>query len=530
MFYIPKWKEFFIWCCCLLAIYFALPSMFIGSSSNLLNYLPKNTVNLGLDLRGGVSLLLEADLDNYRKEVLQQAFSQLKVQFKKDTTHSVEFELLPDLQGINLKLRKEISKDLHEQLLKKVKETVGQNFRVRTETNIISVKLDSDMLQAAEGKIMEQSIEIIRRRIDEKGAKEIDLQKQGENQILLQVPGASSPEQIKRLLGRTAKLSFHLVDLEITKKFLESRVRPPIGFKILLFSAGNSESNQRYLAVESESMLSGDMLIDAQVVVNTSKPAVSFKLSSVGSRIFADISSKNTGKMLAIVLDNEVISAPVINEPIIGGSGVISGSFSMETANELALMLRSGALATPLNIIEERVVGPNLGSDSIEAGARAMIAGAIVVIIFMVAFYGIFGLIADIAMIMNIFFIFAMLSFLDATLTLPGLAGIVLTLGMAVDSNVLICERIKEELRLGKKMLPAISSGYKAAFFTIVDSNVTTVIAGLALYCFGSGPIKGFAVTLIIGIASSMFTAVLLSKVLLLNWYRVFKLKCLKLI
>lgn len=205
MFYIPKWKEFFIWCCCLLAIYFALPSMFIDSSSNLLNYLPKNTVNLGLDLRGGVSLLLEADLDNYRKEVLQQAFSQLKVQLKKDTIHSVEFELLPDLQGIQLKLRKGMPKDLHEQLLKKVKETVGQNFRVRTETELISVKFDSDILQEAEDKIMEQSIEIIRRRIDEKGAKEIDLQKQGENQILLQVPGASSPEQIKRLLGRDRK-------------------------------------------------------------------------------------------------------------------------------------------------------------------------------------------------------------------------------------------------------------------------------------------------------------------------------------
>jgi len=283
----------------------------------------------------------------------------------------------------------------------------------------------------------------------------------------------------------------------------------------------NQEAGQpRYIAIENRPILTGEMLVDAQATVQNNLPVVSFKLNAIGARIFSEVSTEYTGRPFAIVLDDKVLSAPVIREPIHGGAGVISGNFSLQSANELALLLRSGALPAPIKVMEERVIGPSLGHDSIEAGKKAVLIGMLLVMFFMVVFYRWFGLLANFALLMNLILIIAALAALGATLTLPGIAGIVLTLGMAVDANVLIFERIKEEARKGRSVLSSLSSGFDAALGTIIDANLTTLMAATILYVFGTGAVRGFAVTLSIGVASSMFSAVILVKVLVSFWYR----------
>ncbi len=366
-----------------------------------------------------------------------------------------------------------------------------------------------------------QSIEIVRRRIDETGVREPTIQQQGEDRILVQVPGVD-PERIKRLLGKTAKMTFHLTDDKTTVSAARAGRVPPGSQLLPSVDEKGPDGQPRWYLVKKKVEVSGEHLIDAQPSFNqqTNQPIVSFRFDAAGGKRFGNATAKNVNKYLAIVLDGNVISAPVIREPIMGGSGQISGRFSIQETQDLALLLRAGALPAPLTILEERSVGSGLGADSIAAGKVASIIGLILVVVFMGAAYGMFGLMADVALFANMILILGGLSLLQATLTLPGIAGIVLTIGMAVDANVLIFERIREEVRAGRTPISAIDAGYSRAITTIIDANVTTLIAALLLYQFGSGPVRGFAVTLAIGIVTSMFTAIMLTRLIVVTWLR----------
>ncbi|MEC7191073.1 MAG: protein translocase subunit SecD, partial [Pseudomonadota bacterium] len=360
-------------------------------------------------------------------------------------------------------------------------------------------------LQLMADKTVEQAIEIIRRRLDPDGTKEPIIQRQGRDRVLIQLPGIDDPERIKRLLGQTARLTFQLVDTRTTADESKRSGRVPPGSQ-LLESVNKGEPS--YI-VEKRVMVSGEMLDNASAAFDQNgRPSVNFQLNAAGGRKFGRVTAENIGRPFAIVLDGKVVSAPVIQAQIFT-NGQITGTFTVEETQELSLILRAGALPAPLIVLEERSVGPGLGADSIAAGQIAAVVGMILVIIYMVASYGLFGIFAVGALFVNIILILGALSALQATLTLPGIAGIVLTMGMAVDSNVLIFERVREELRAGRKVRAAIEAGYKRAISTIIDSNLTTLFAALFLFIFGTGPIKGFAVTLSLGILTSMFTAIM---------------------
>jgi preprotein translocase subunit SecD len=365
---------------------------------------------------------------------------------------------------------------------------------------------------------VDQSIQIIERRVNELGLVEPTIQREGVDRILVQVPGLQDPSRLKEILGKTAKLDFRMVDLSMTPEQAEQS--HPADAEIL----DGEQPGQKWL-IEKRVLVSGADLTDAQPGFDqrTNEPIVSFRFNSTGARKFAEATQANVGKPFAIVLDNKVISAPVIREPILGGSGQISGNFTVQQANDLAILLRAGALPAPLTIVEERTVGPGLGQDSINAGEHAAYAGAALVIIFMFATYGLFGLFANIAVAVNVAMIFGVLSLLSATLTLPGIAGIVLTVGIAVDSNVLIYERIREEVRSGRSAINAIDAGFSRALATILDSNITTFIAAAVLFYIGTGPVRGFAVTLGVGILTTLFTAFTLTRLIVAYWVRMWR-------
>ena len=364
---------------------------------------------------------------------------------------------------------------------------------------------------------IQQNITTLRNRVNELGVSEPIVQRQGIDRILVQVPGLQDPTRLKELLGKTAKLDFRMVDLTVpADQALQGRAPPDS--EVLM----SSTSPKTPYVIKKQVLVSGGDLTDAQPGFDqrTGEPIVSFRFNTSGSRKFAQATSENVGQPFAIVLDNEVISAPVIREPITGGSGQISGSFTVQAANDLAILLRAGALPAPLTIIEERTVGPGLGQDSIEKGELAAYVGSIMVIVFMLVTYRLFGVFANIAVAINVAMIFGVLSLLNATLTLPGIAGIVLTVGIAVDSNVLIYERIREELRGGRNAISAIDAGFKRALPTILDSNITTFIAAAVLFYIGTGPVRGFAVTLGIGIITTVFTAFLFTRLIVAGWVR----------
>jgi preprotein translocase subunit SecD len=365
---------------------------------------------------------------------------------------------------------------------------------------------------------VEQSVQIVEKRVNELGTVEPSIQRQGVDRVLVQVPGLQDPSRLKELLGKTAKLTFRLVDQTVP---IDQALRGQVPPDSELLKSTKAENNQPYV-IEKRVVVSGEDLTDAQPGFDqrNGEPIVSFKFNNNGARRFAQITQENVGKPFAIVLDNEVISAPVIREPILGGSGQISGSFTVQAANDLAILLRAGALPAPLQIIEERTVGPGLGQDSIEKGKMSSYVGAAMVIIFMFLTYGLFGLFANIAVAINVAMIFGVLSLLNATLTLPGIAGIVLTVGIAVDSNVLIYERIREEVRGGRSPIMAIDAGFARALATILDSNITTFIAAAVLFFIGTGPVRGFAVTLGIGIVTTVFTAYTLTRLIVAMWVR----------
>lgn len=493
----------------LLAFVYIAPNFAAGKN---VSWLPNSRINLGLDLQGGSHLLLDVDFNSYIKDQLEVMSGSLR---KELINNKIGYKNLhSDAEKVTFALRDESEKDA----VKKVVRSLDRGLDVDYQNGQMIIHFSANKLDDLKEKVIDQSIEIIRMRVDPNGTTEPIIQRQGDSHILLQVPGAEDPSHLKNVLGQTAKLTFHIVD-ENASIEQAAKGHLPIGTS---FVVGDGLA----VVIKTKASLSGDMLVDAQASFNQkSQPAVSFEFNSVGSKIFAEITKQSAGKRFAIVLDSKLLSAPVINEPITGGKGIISGSFTVESANDLALLLRAGALPAPLNIIEERSIGPNLGADSIEAGKKAGLIGFTAVVIFMTWSYGIMGIFANLALSIALLYIFAMLSMFHATLTLPGIAGIILTIGMAVDANVLIYERIREEIGKGASDLFAVRQGFESAFATITDSNITTLIAAFLLYFFGVGAIKGFAVTLSIGIISSMFAATVLTKLFVDVWMKYYKPK-----
>ena len=488
-----------------LLIYLILAlGIFFASLNIKNNNLIDKKVNLGLDLQGGSYILLEIDTKPLINQKLQTKVIPIKKLLNDNDIIFKDFEILPDI--ISLTINKEKQNKFKNIFFKQQENTVNNfipeynKFELDLEfrKNKAFIEFSNFGLVSLNNAALKQSIEIIRRRIDDVGTKEPTILQRGDKRILVELPGIDNPERVKELLGKTAQLTFRLVSKD-----------DGFGSEKLILSENNEE-----LIVNKRVVISGDNLVDAQPQFDSqsNQPIVLFTLDRIGAQKFGKITTENVGRRLAIVLDNSVISAPQIREPITGGTGTISGSFSFQESTDLALLLRSGALPAPINIVEERTVGPDLGKDSIDAGVFSLIVGFILVIIFMLIKYRIFGLVSNISLIANLFMMIGILTMLEATLTLPGIAGIILTVGMAVDSNVLIYERIKEELKTEKSIIHAFDTGYNKAKITVIDANVTTLIAAVILFVFGSGPVKGFAVTLGIGIITTLFSAYFIAR------------------
>ena len=501
----PLWKIFLVFILVSLAVIFAIPSILYQEDTD--SWYLDNRLNLGLDLQGGSYLLLEVQSDVLIEEEFENFSDTIRVIARENRIKINNIEKIDD----ELKVRFESPDNLDD-----LRSSFLQNYRsvkININNNIASISIDQLYKKSIQDSAIKQSLEIVRKRIDESGTKEPLIQRSGKDRILLQLPGVKNPERIKDLLGKTAKLNFHMVDDDDTKSL--SLNLAPFG-KMIIADINNEEI--KYL-LEKKSRVGGENLIDAKASFDpTEGHAVSFRFDTTGAQKFGKATSENIGKRFAVVLDGVVITAPVINSAITGGSGIITGNFSSQEATDLAVLLRAGALPAPLDIVEERSVGPGLGADSIAAGKIASIIGMILVCVFMILIYGSFGLIANISLVANLFIIVALLGTIGATLTLPGIAGIVLTIGMAVDANVLIFERIKEESVKNKKIYESIKKGFDRALSTILDANITTLIASLLLFVFGSGPIKGFSITLSLGVIASMFTALMLTN-LLVHFY-----------
>lgn len=493
---------------CAIGIFFAIPNMVSNKEA-----LPSwwQPVNLGLDLQGGSNLLLEVKLDEVIKERMssiedsaRQILRENKIRYKNlnATDNSVKVRI----ENVNARNK---ATSLFRNIDTGIEVTENDD-------GVLEIKYSEIALNKLKLRVVDQSIEIVRRRIDELGTKEPVIQSQGLNRIVVQLPGLQNPEYVKTLLGKTAKMAFHLVDSR-TSAADARRGKLSSASRLVLGSMGET------YVIGRKPVVSGENLIDAQPSFQEGQPVVSFKFNSLGGKKFGEATRDNIGERLAIVLDNEVISAPTIQSAIMGGSGVITGNFTVKSANDLALLLRSGALPAPLEVLEERTVGAGLGADSIKQGVIASIIGLIAVVVFIVAAYGLFGIFTTITVFMNLFLMLGILSFMGATLTLPGIAGIILTIGMAVDANVLIFERMREEVKAGRSTRDAAEAGFTEAWTTIVDSNLTTLVAAFVLFYFGTGPVRGFAVTLAVGIATSMFTSVTVTRLIITAWLNKYK-------
>jgi preprotein translocase subunit SecD len=524
MLYFTRWKALAIILTALVVCLFAVPNFFPEATVKSWPLWAQRHLVLGLDLQGGSYLLLEVDSNYVRKEKLDQV---------RDDVRRVLREAKIGYTGLNARndaVEVRISRDTDvPTALAKLRELsqplgglLGSSGQRSLEISdagggLIRLTIPQAAITDRIRQTIEQSIQIVERRVNQLGTVEPVIQRQGTDRILVQVPGLQDPTELKRILGKTAKMEFRMVDTAVPPD-QASQGRVPPEDEILM----SAQAPKVPYVIKKQVLVSGGELTDAQPGFDqrSSEPIVTFRFNSAGARKFAQATTENVGQPFAIVLDNEVISAPVIREPITGGSGQISGNFTVQAANELAILLRAGALPAPLTVIEERTVGPGLGQDSIEKGKLAAYVGSIMVIVFMLLTYRLFGLIANIAVAINVAMIFGVLSLLNATLTLPGIAGIVLTVGIAVDSNVLIYERIREEIRGGRNAISAIDAGFKRALSTILDSNITTFIAAAVLFYIGTGPVRGFAVTLGIGIITTVFTAFTLTRLIVAWWVR----------
>ena len=538
------WQKILIWSVCALGILFALPNAFytrveikndiaealskglqissddITNSKKWPSFLPSNLVNLGLDLRGGAHLLAEVKVEDVYAQRLDAIWQEVRDILRAERN---DIGTIRRQGGRDDQLRVKISKiagmdkaiSAVETLARPVASLSGvgsKDIEVSSDQEILIIEFSEAEKLALNTRTMEQSLEIIRRRVDEVGTREPTIQKQGERRILIQVPGIGSASELKTLIGTTAKLGFY-------KVIRQTSNANELGNARTQTLPARDEEGVFYV-LDKTAVVTGEELVDAQPSFNQNgQPSVSFRFNPGGARKFGNYTSDNVGSLFAIVLDNEVISAPQIREAITGGSGQITGNFSVQESSDLSILLRAGALPAPMRFEEERTIGPELGQDSIDAGKIACMIAFAAILIFMFLSYGLFGLFANIALIINVSLLFGLLSIIGATLTLPGIAGIVLTVGMAVDANVLIFERIKEELKVAKTPYRAIELGYERAFSAILDANITTFIAALILFLMGSGPVRGFSITLGLGIITSVFTAIYVTRLLIAVWF-----------
>ncbi len=543
MLQIDRWKRILIIGICVLGMFYALPNLFysrvevhndavktieqtgaetpelIDERAGWPNWMPSGLVNLGLDLRGGAHLLAEVHLEDVYKARMDSLWPELRrdMSAERETLGAIRRVSSPD-GTLRIEIGEPAGINRAVEIVRSYSSPVtsltgaGQSsLSIRTEGNAILVQLSDAEKTASNDRTVQQSLEIIRRRVDEVGTREPTIMRQGADRILIQVPGIGSAEELKALIGTTARLTFN----SVVSTGTDPDAPADVG-QVVLPAA---DQPGFYYTIETSPVVTGEELTDAMPATDQNgMPAVDFRFNPTGARKFGNYTAANVGQPFAIVLDDEVISAPVIRQAITGGSGQISGSMNFEEASRLAVLLRAGALPTELTFLEERTVGPELGQDSIDAGSLSAIIATVAVAIYMVLSYGLFGVFAATSVIINVVLILSAMSVMGATLTLPGIAGIVLTVGTAVDANVIIYERIREELRAGKRVVRAINDGFNEAMSAIIDANVTTFIAAAVMFFLGSGPVKGFAVTLTIGLVTSVFTAIFLTRLMIIWW------------
>jgi len=478
-------------------------------------------IKLGLDLQGGMHVILGVQVDAAVDAKLTNTLTQLKKEFN---ASKIKFTYIKKIGDSKIDIA------LPEDFIGEARKIIEKNYPYLRETgldknnNIMQLMFTQDEIKRTENYAVEQAIQVVRNRIDQFGVSEPLIQKQGETQILIQLPGINDPDRAIDLIGKTAQLRFHIVDENINPR---DALDGDLPFDdIILYEQVFDETRTKIIqkipyVLKSDAVLTGEYLVDAGVRISPqyNEPYVSIRFDSAGAKLFDEITADNVGKRLAIVLDDHVYSAPSIRERISGGEAQITGNFTMEEAKDLAIVLRAGSLPAPVEILENRTVGPSLGLDSINSGVKAAMIGVILVMLFMAIYYRVAGLFSVFALLLNFIFILAAMSLFGATLTLPGIAGLILIIGMSVDANVLIFERIREEIRLGRTPVNAIESGYERAMSTILDANITTLIAAVVLFQFGTGPIKGFAVTLSIGIIASLFTAIFVTRTIFISLY-----------
>lgn len=539
MLQISVWKRFAIWLTCAVGIFLAVPNGFYsiveghndavkeielsGSTAELdaqrglwPDWMPNRIVNLGLDLRGGAHLLAEVRVEDVYAARLEAMWPEVR-----DAVRGITPVNPQQSAPTELKVRLTDATKMAEAMAiirslgRPVQTLTGagaNDIEVSGDSGVITVVLSEAEKSATDERTMQQSLEIIRRRIDEVGTREPTIQRQGTDRILIQVPGIGSAAELKAIIGTTAQLTFN----PVVRRSTDASERPGIGNEIV----PSLDQPGLYYVIESAPVVTGEELVDAQPSFDQNGgPAVSFRFNTTGARKFGDYTAENIGSPFAIILDDEVVSAPTIQSHIPGGSGIITGNFDVEESTRLSVLLRAGALPAQLDFLEERTIGPELGQDSIDAGKVATVVAFSLVLFFMFAAYGLFGIFANIALIVNVALLFGLLSLIGATLTLPGIAGIVLTVGMAVDANVLIFERIREELNTAKGPARAIELGYEKALSAILDANITTFITAVILFAMGSGPVRGFAITLGLGILTSVFTAIFVTRLIVVIWY-----------
>src|SRR5579871_2898407 len=529
MIYVGRWQTITVILILLIGALFATPNFLAEPVRNAMpGWLPKSTINLGLDLQGGSYLLLEVDMPGVVKERLETIRGDIRAALRKERINYTGLDQARD--SITLRISDVSQLEAARKVLHDIASPPGTFLGLGSAEYDLNddgqgnfgFRISSAYLRQMQAQIVNQSIEVVRRRIDALGTREPTIQQQGDDRILVQVPGLKNPEELKRVLSTTAKMTFRLVDMTgNVQAALPPQNRVPPDDELLYEQDKAGNNTQAYL-IQRRVMVSGDRLEQAGSGFDPrgGQPVVNFRFDTRGAREFGDVTKANVNKLFAIVLDNKVISAPNIQEPILGGQGQISGNFTVETANDLAILLNAGALPAALSVIEERTVGAELGADSVQAGKLASLGGLLAVVAFMILTYGLFGVFATIALAVNMVLLIAVLTGLQATLTLPGIAGMVLTMGMAVDANVLIYERIREEMHGGKTVIASIDAGFRRATATIIDTNMTHVLAAAILYAVGTGPVRGFAVTLGLGVITSFFTAVMVTRLIVVTWLR----------
>jgi preprotein translocase subunit SecD len=517
----PRWKVTLLWLVVAIGILLSIPSLIAGTpyAGSWPRWMPQYKINLGLDLAGGSHLLLEADSADALKQRLQSMEDAVQTELRRDPRIDVG-DVSTAGGRISFMVRNPTQVDAAVERLRTLTKPVALtgnrdwDVQVVDSTRIVLTPSPSGTAQALKD-AMSVARDVVRRRIDPGGTKEITVVTEGDNRVLVEVPGVENPDELKKLIGQTARLEFKLVDLSANPADAQQGRAPP-GSQVLPMADGRG-----FIVVKRRVMVSGDQLTDAkQSFDQNGQPDIDITFNTAGARRFGRVTQENVNKPFAIILDDKVLSAPNINEPILGGRAQISGSFTVQSAHDLAVSLSSGKLPVKLNVIEERSIGPDLGKDSIHKGALASAVGVAAVMIFMLVTYGRFGVYANIALIVNAFLILGVMAMFNATLTLPGIAGFILTIGAAVDANVLINERIREEIRRGRRLLDAVETGYREAMRAIFDANVTHVISAAIMAYFGSGPVRGFAVVLLIGVVTSVFTAVYFTRMLVALWIR----------